>query len=98
MALLRWCSSSLIVVGMNIFSFVRRFMSSLSMPPLPSDNFNDSAMESAVLETVAPDSGGTRNKLKFDGVPIVSQKKYPEYIVVARPASRWSGSFRIMIS
>ena len=63
------------VVGMNMLCFVSRLMSSLSMPPRPSDDLSDNAMESAVSDTVAPDSGGTRNRLKLEGAPIESQKK-----------------------
>ena len=63
---------------MNIFCFVNRLMSSPSIPPRPSDVFKESAIESAVSVTVDPDSGGTRNKLKLDGVPMESQKKYAE--------------------
>ena len=75
------------------FCLVNLLMSSLSILLIPSDNFSDNAIESAVSDTVAPDSGGRRKRLKFDGVPKVSQKKYPEYSAVAMPAWRCRGSF-----
>ena len=74
---LRWCSTSLMLVGMNIFCLVRRLISSLSIPPLPSEDFKDSAMLSAVSDRTLLVSDGDRNRLKFDGVAIWSQNKTP---------------------
>ena len=79
------------------FCLVNLLMSSLSILLIPSDNFSDNAIESAVSDTVAPDSGGSRKRLKFDGVLKVSQKKYPEYSAVAMSTWRCRGSFWITI-
>ena len=77
---------------------VRRRISSPSIPPLPSDDFSNRDIVSAVSDTVLPTSGGTRNRLKFDGVLRFSQNSTPEYMEVARPAWRWRGIFFITIS
>jgi len=77
---------------------VRLRISLPSIPPLPSDDFSDRAIVSAVLNTVFPDSGGTRNRLKFDGVLRFSHNSTLDYMEVARPTWRWRGSFFITIS
>ena len=69
-----------------MFCFVRRQMSSLSIPPLPSDVFRDRAMESAVSDIMFDDWGGTRKKEKLEGVSCLSQNRTPVCSAVARPA------------
>ena len=81
-----WCSNSLIEKGMKIFCLVRRRMSLLSMPPRPSDDLRDKAMESAVSDIIFDDCGGTRKKEKFEGVSWRSQNNTPVWIAVAIPA------------
>ena len=44
-------------------------MSSLSIPPRLSDDLRDNAMVSAVSEIWFDDCGGTRKRLKLEGVP-----------------------------
>jgi len=76
---------------MKMSFLVRRRISSLSIPPLLSDDYSDRDIVSAVLDTVLPDSGGTRNRLKFDGVLRFFQNSTPEHMEVAPPAWRWRG-------
>ena len=71
---------------MKIFCFVKRRISSLSMPPRPSDDLRDRAMASAVSDIILDDCGGTRKKEKFEGVSWRSQKSIPVCMAVAIPA------------
>ena len=50
-------------------------MSSLSMPPRPSDDLRDKAIESAVSDIMFDDWGGTRKKEKLDGRLDLFQKR-----------------------
>ena len=67
---------------MKIFCFVKRLISSLSIPPLPSDDFSDNAILSAVSDRTLLVSEGDRKRLKLDGVAMESQKKTPRNIDV----------------
>ena len=78
---------------MNIFCFVKRRILSLSMPSRLSEDFSESAIVSAVSEIWLEDWGGTRKRLKLDGVPRWSQKTTPDHIAVVRPDGRWMGRF-----
>jgi len=62
-------------------------MSSLSIPPLPSDVFKDKAMVSAASDIILDDCAGIKNREKFDGVSRRSQKRTPVCIAVAIPAA-----------
>ena len=64
-------------MDMKVFCFVKRLISSLSIPSLLSEDFSERAIESDMSETVAPDSGDTKNRLKFDGVSIVPRRNIP---------------------
>ena len=44
-------------------------MSSLSIPPRPSEDLRERAMVSAVSDIWFDDWGGTRKRLKLEGVP-----------------------------
>ena len=82
---LRWCSSSLIVVGMNIFCLVRQHISSLSIPPLPLEVFRDNDIVSAVSDIIPDDCADTRTNEKLDRLSALSQKNIPWCIAVAIP-------------
>ena len=60
-------------------------MSSLSMPPLPSDVLRERAIVSAVSDTMLADCAGTRKKEKFDGLSRRSQKTQPDQMAVTNP-------------
>ena len=94
----RWCSSSLMVTGMYTFCLVRRRMSSLSIPPLPSEVLRERAMVSAVSDTMLADWAGTRKKEKLEGLSWRSQNTTPDQIAVARPAGIWMGRDNITIN
>ena len=66
-------------------------MSSLSIPPLPSDVLRERAMVSAVSETMLADWAGTRKKEKLDGLSWRSQKTTPDHTAVTNPAGIWIG-------
>ena len=70
------------MVGMNICCFVKRQMSSLLIPPRPSEDFKDRMIESTVSDIMFDDCGGTKINEKLDGVP----KSTLVQITVARTA------------
>ena len=58
----------------------------MSIPPLPSEDFSDRAMESMVSDIMLDDCAGTRKNEKLDGLSTLSQKNTPWCIAVAIPA------------
>ena len=61
-------------------------MSSLSIPPLPSEVLRDRAMISAMSETILADYAGTRKKEKLEGLSWRSQNTTPVQTDVTNPA------------
>ena len=65
-------------VGIKILYFVSQQMSSPSISSFLSDDFKERAMASTLSVNVVPDlgrEGRYRNRLQFEGVPRVFQKK-----------------------
>ena len=74
--------------GVIIFCFVNLLISLTSILPLPSDNFKETVILSAVFDIALLESGGTRKRLRLDSVTRESKNSIPRYIDIT--SSNWT--------